>query len=69
MALATLHNVGMSAADALALPDHEYMQKFFLPMCTSFTVCPKTMVYSGDETLDAKGNLDQPTKVFGMVRV
>ena len=69
MVLATLHNVGMSAADALALPDHESMQAFFLPMCTSFTVCPKTMVYSGDETLDAKGNLDQPTQVFGMVRV
>lgn len=68
MALATLHNVGMSAADALALPDHEYMQKFFLPMCTSFTVCPKTTVYSGDETLDAKGNLDQPTEDFGMVQ-
>lgn len=68
MALATLHNVGMSASDALALPDHEYMQKFFVPMCTSFTVCPKTMVYSGDETLDAKGNLDQPTEDFGMVQ-
>lgn len=68
MALATLHNIGMSAADALALPDHEYMQKFFLPMCTSFTVCPKATVYSGDMTLDAKGNLDQPTEDFGMVQ-
>lgn len=68
MALATLHNIGLSAPDALALSDHEYMQKFFVPMCTSFTVCPKTMVYSGDETLDAKGNLDQPTEDFGMVQ-
>jgi hypothetical protein len=58
----------MSAADALALPDHEFMQKFFLPMCTSFTVCPKAMVYSGDMTLDAKGNLNQPTEDFGMVQ-
>ena len=39
MALATLHSVGLSAADAMALPDHEYMQKFFVPMCTSFTAC------------------------------
>jgi hypothetical protein len=68
MALATLHNVGLSAEDALALPDHEFMQKFFVPMCTSFTVCPRTMIYSGDETLDAKGTLDQPTEDFGMVQ-
>jgi hypothetical protein len=68
MALATLHAIGLSAADALNLPDHEFMQKFLVPMCTSFTVCPNSMVYSGDMTLDAKGNLDQATEDFGMVQ-
>ena len=68
MALATLHQAGLSANEALALPDDEYMQKFLVPMCTSFTVCPNTMVYSGDKTLDAKGNLDQSTEDFAMVQ-
>lgn len=68
MALATLHQTGLSASDALALPENEYMQKFLVPMCTSFTVCPNSMVYSGDKTLDAKGNLDQATEDFGMVQ-
>jgi hypothetical protein len=68
MALATVHNVGLSTADIMALPDNEFMQKFLVPMCTSFTVCPKSMVYSGDMTLDAKGNLDQATEDFGMVQ-
>jgi hypothetical protein len=68
MALATLHQAGLSAADALALPENEYMQKFLVPMCTSFTVCPNSMVYSGDMTLDTKGNLDQATEDFGMVQ-
>lgn len=68
MALATLHTSGLSPADALALPDDEYMRRFFVPMCTSFTVCPRTMIYAGDETLDANGNLDQATEDFGMVQ-
>ena len=68
MALATLHYTGLSADDALALPENEFMQKFVVPMCTSFTVCPNSMVYSGDKTLDAKGNLDQATEDFGMVQ-
>jgi hypothetical protein len=52
----------------MALSYPEYMQKFFIPLCTSFTVCPKSMIYSGDYTLDAKGNLDQATEDFGMVQ-
>lgn len=68
MALATLHYTGLTVTDALALPENEFMQKFVVPMCTSFTVCPKTMVYSGDKTLDPKGNLDQATEDFGMVQ-
>lgn len=68
MALATLHQCGLAASDALALPDNEFMQKFLVPMCTSFTVCPNSMVYSGDKTLDAKGNLDQATEDFAMVQ-
>jgi hypothetical protein len=68
MALATLHYTGLSADDALAMPEHEFIQKFVVPMCTSFTVCPNSMVYSGDKTLDVKGNLDQATEDFGMVQ-
>lgn len=68
MALATLHYTGLSADAALALPENEYIQKFVVPMCTSFTVCPISMVYSGDKTLDVKGNLDQATEDFGMVQ-
>ena len=67
MALATLHYTGLSAQAALALPDNAFVQKFVLPMCTSFTVCPESCVYSGDKTLDACGNLDQATEDFGMV--
>jgi len=67
MALATLHYTGLSAQAALALPDNEFVQKFVLPMCTSFTVCPESCVYSGDKTLDACGNLDQATEDFAMV--
>jgi hypothetical protein len=67
MALATLHYTGLSAPAALALPDNEFMQRFIVPMCTSFTVCPESCVYSGDKTLDTKGNLDQSTEDFAMV--
>jgi hypothetical protein len=68
MALATLHYIGLSAEDVMALPEHEFMQRFVIPLCTSFTVCPNSMVYSGDKTLDPKGNLDQSTEDFGMVQ-
>ena len=36
-------------------------------MCTSFTVCPGSCIYSGDKTLDCKGSLDQATEDFAMV--
>jgi hypothetical protein len=67
MALSTLHLAGLSAQAALDLPNDEFMSRFVVPMCTSFTVCPSSCVYSGDKTLDAKGNLDQPTEDFAMV--
>ena len=67
MALATLHYTGLSASAALALPENEFMQKFVVPMCTSFTVCPGSCIYSGDKTLDVSGNLDQATEDFAMV--
>jgi len=67
MSLATLHYTGMSAAEALSLNDHDFVHKFIVPMCTSFTVCPYTAQYSGDKTLDLKGNLDQATEDFAMV--
>ena len=67
MALATLHYTGLTAAAALALPDNEFVQKFVVPMCTSFTVCPESCVYSGDKTLDTCGNLQQATEDFAMV--
>lgn len=67
MALATLHYTGLSAEEALQLDDHGFVHKFVVPMCTCFTVCPKTSVYSGDKTLDLKGNLDQGTEDFSMV--
>jgi hypothetical protein len=67
MALATLHYAGLSSSAALALPDNEFIQKFVVPMCTSFTVCPESCVYSGDKTLDTCGNLQQATEDFAMV--
>lgn len=67
MALATLHYTGLSAPAALALPDSEFVQKFVIPMCTSFTVCPDSCIYSGDMTLDTCGNLQQATEDFAMV--
>lgn len=67
MALATLHYTGLSAAAALALPDDAFVHKFVIPMCTSFTVCPDSCIYSGDMTLDTCGNLQQPTEDFAMV--
>ena len=67
MALATLHYTGLTAPAVLAMPDNEFMQRFIVPMCTSFTVCPGSCVYSGDKTLDTSGNLHQSTEDFGMV--
>jgi hypothetical protein len=67
MALATVHYTGMSCDEAMRLDDHEFVHRFSVPLCTSFTVCPKTSVYSGDKTLDPKGNLDQSTEDFSMV--
>ena len=67
MSLATLHYTGQSASDALRQNNHDFVQKFVVPLCTSFTVCPGTMKYSGDMTLSAKGNLDQATEDFSMV--
>lgn len=67
MSLATLHYTGRTPEEVLAMDDHDFVHRFVVPTCTSFTVCPQSMVYSGDKTLDLKGNLDQPTEDFGMV--
>lgn len=67
MSLATLHSLGKTADEVLAMDDHDFVHKFVVPTCTSFTTCCKTMIYSGDKTLDLKGNLDQPTEDFAMV--
>lgn len=67
MSLATLHATGMSAEEVQGLSDHEFVHRFVVPLCTSFTVCPATMIYAGDKTLGVKGRLDQPTEDFAMV--
>lgn len=67
MAIATLHNVGIPPNKLLSMPESEFVHKFAVPMCTSFTVCPKTSIYSGDKTIDACGNLDAATEDFAMV--
>jgi len=65
--LATLHYVGMSADALLRLSDADFVGRFIVPLCTSFTVCARTSQYSGDETLSPEGRLDLGTEDFAMV--
>jgi len=66
-ALATLNYVNLSAQTLMAMPDHEFVRSYVVPLCKNFTVCPQTMNYSGDKTLDPAGNLDMGTEDFAMV--
>lgn len=67
MAIATVHGSGQSPEALLALDEPEFMGRYVVPLCTSFTVCPCTSVYSGDETVDPSGKLDLATEDFAMV--
>jgi hypothetical protein len=51
----------------MAMPDHECVRNYVVPLCKNFTVCPQTMNYSGDKTRDPAGNLDMGTEDFAMV--
>jgi len=66
-ALATLRYVNMSADSVMALPPGEFVRNYIMPLCKGFTICTKTMGYSGDKTLDPAGNLDMSTEDFAMV--
>lgn len=66
-ALATLNYVNLSAKALMDMPDHEFVRSYVVPLCKNFTVCPQTMNYSGDKTLDPAGNLDMGTEDFAMV--
>lgn len=67
MAIATVHGSGQSPEALLALDEPEYMSRYVVPLCTSFTVCPCTSVYSGDQTMAPSGKLDMATEDFAMV--
>jgi hypothetical protein len=67
MGLSTIHYVGMSVENLLKLSDQEFMNRYVVPLCSSFTVCPKSSIYAGDKTLNAEGGLDQMTENFAMV--
>ena len=67
MGISTMHCVGMSMERLMKLDDADYISRFVLPLCTAFTVCPKSSVYSGDKTLSAEGGLDCMTENFAMV--
>ena len=67
MGIATVHGSGHSPEALLALPDPEFMTRFVVPLTTSFTVCTKTSVYSGDETISPEGKLNLATEDFAMV--
>ena len=51
----------------MAMPDHEFVRSYVVPLCKNFTMCPQTMNYSGDKTRDPAGNLDLGTEDFAMV--
>lgn len=65
--LSTVHHVGMTHDELLRLDDADFVHRFIVPLCTCFTACPKTAVYSGDETIGPTGKLDFPTEDFAMV--
>jgi hypothetical protein len=67
MALATVHYVGQSPEALLKLSDGGFVNEYVVPLCTSFTVCPHTAVYSGDETVGETGQLNLGTEDFAMV--
>ena len=67
MGLATLNYVGMPPEALLKLDSAGLMNRYIVPLCTSFVVCPKTVNYTGDQTMGLSGNLDQPTEDFAMV--
>lgn len=65
--LATLHYSGLSSDAMLRLGDSEFIGRFVVPLCTSFTVCARTSRYSGDETMSTEGRLNLATEDFAMV--
>jgi len=65
--LSTLHNVGVPPESLLKLGDYDFVTRFVVPLCTSFTLCPKAAVYSGDETLGPEAKLNFGTEDFAMV--
>lgn len=67
MGIATVHGSGHSPEAILALPAPEFMTRFVVPLTTSFTVCTRTAVYSGDETISPEGKLNLATEDFAMV--
>lgn len=67
MGLSTMHCVGMSVDNLLKLRDDEFINRFVVPLCSAFTVCPKSSIYAGDKTLNAEGGLDEMTENFAMV--
>ena len=67
MGVSTMHYVGMSMERLMKLNNADFISRFVLPLCTSFTVCPKSSVYSGDKTMSAEGGLDCMTENFAMV--
>jgi len=67
LAFSTLQYSGIPPETLLAMEPHDFVANFVVPLCTSFTVCPTSSVYSGDKTIDAKGNLDLGTEDFAMV--
>jgi len=67
LAFSTLHYCGIPPEKLLAMEPQDFVSNFVVPLCTSFTVCPTSSVYSGDKTIDAKGNLDLGTEDFAMV--
>ena len=67
MGIATVHGSGHSPDALLALPDQEFVSRFVVPLTTSYTVCPRTAIYSGDETISPSGRLDLATEDFAMV--
>ena len=66
-AFATLQYCRIPPETLLAMPAQDFVAKYAMPLCTSFTVCPASSVYSGDKTIDPKGNLDLGTEDFAMV--
>jgi hypothetical protein len=67
MGLSTIHYVGMSVENLLKLSDEEFVERYVVPLCSGFTVCPQSSIYAGDKTLSAEGGLDQMTENFAMV--